>query len=563
MSANSVALPRSRIWFNSVFLKTLRDYRIAIFGWGLGIGLLMYTVLSAVSEVMGTPAARQVLVGLASQFAWIAEPVHVDTPGGYATWKYGFTILIVALWPILVGSRMLRGEEERGSMDTLLSLPRSRTQVAVQKLAAMWAALLVMALLIGLLTFAGGTAVKADFTFGEALLFGVNLALISGVFGSIALFLSQFTQERRAAAGIAGGLLALFIVVDMIHRVFAGPGAELISRFSPIYYYNLSKPLIPSYGTDPVAMLVMVAVSVVLSGAAIWLFARRDVGATVALPSWMRLPERAMRPEDALPVNAWSLRSLYARGLAKMALPTFWWTVGIAGFAAWMVFIAVQTQQNLEDLAKSSPFLAGVISKVGGGSADFIASLLGFFFVILAALLMAFAVTQASRWAADEEDGLQELVLATPQPRLKVILARYGALTTGTVIIAVVTLAATALAAVISGLTLDGGKLAAASLSTIPMGLLMAAIGYLAAGWLRTAIDTGLLSFLLVIWFAITFIGPDLNFPTGVLRLSALYYYGTPLVSGLPVGDTLIVLAVAAVALVLASVRFLRKDIGR
>ena len=124
------------MWFSSVFLKTLRDYRIAILGWGLGLGLLMYTVLSAVSALIATPAARADLVSLAGSFAWIAEPIHVDTAGGYATWKYGFTILIMALWPILVGSRMLRGEEERGSMDVLLSLPRGRARVALEKLAA-------------------------------------------------------------------------------------------------------------------------------------------------------------------------------------------------------------------------------------------------------------------------------------------------------------------------------------------------------------------------------------------------------------------------------------------
>src|SRR5690242_18573329 len=144
------------MWFSSVFLKTLRDYRIAIFGWGVGIGLLMYAVVSAVSSVMATPAARASLVSLARSFTWIAEPIKVDTPGGYATWKYGFTILVMALWPILVGSRMLRGEEERGSLDALLSLPRGRARVALEKLAAMWAALLAMAVLIGLLTFAGG-----------------------------------------------------------------------------------------------------------------------------------------------------------------------------------------------------------------------------------------------------------------------------------------------------------------------------------------------------------------------------------------------------------------------
>lgn len=542
------------MWFSSVYLKTLRDFRIAIFGWGVGTGLLMYAVLSAVSAVMGTAAARAKLVSLAQSFAWIAEPIKVDTPGGYATWKYGFTILVMALWPLLVGSRMLRGEEERGSMDALLSLPRGRARVALEKLAA-------MGLIIGLLTFAGGASAKADFSLGGALLFGLNLALICGVFGSIALLLSQFTQEQGAAASMTGGLLLLFIVLDMAHRVI--PNTEWLSRISPIYYYNLSKPLIPSYGVNPGALLVQLVLSILLSGAAIWLFVRRDVGAPVALPRWLRLPERTMSPERALPVNAWSLRSVYTRGLAMIAVPTFWWTVGIAGFAGWVVFIVKQTESKLSDLLTSSPTLANLIGKVGGGDATTNANLLSFLFAILPVLLMAFAVTQTSRWASDEENGRQELVLATPQSRLTVVLARFGALATGTVVIGVLTLVATALASAASGLKLDGGNLAAASLSMIPLGLLMAALGYLFSGWLRTAVDTGLLSFLLVIWFFISFVGPGLNWPDAALRLSAFYYYGTPLLHGLSLGNMLGVLAVGLVALTLASVRFARKDIGR
>ncbi|WIG61912.1 MAG: Efflux ABC transporter, permease protein [Ktedonobacterales bacterium] len=549
------------MWFGSVYLKTLRDFRIAIFGWGIGLGLLMYAVVTAISSVIATPEARASLVSLAGSFAWIAEPIKVDTAGGYATWKYGFTILVMALWPILVGSRMLRGEEERGSLDMLLSQPRGRGLVVLEKLAAMWTALLAMALLIGLLTYAGGARVNAEFTLSESLLFGLNLALICGVFGSIALLIAQFTQERRTASGITGGLLALFIVVDMIHRVI--PDTDWISRLSPVYYYNLSKPLIPSYGSNPVAMLVMVALSVVLSGAAIWLFLRRDVGAPVALPQWLQPPKRAMRPEQALPVNAWSLRSVYTRSLATIAVPTFWWTVVIAGFSAWMIFIVQQTEQKLRTLYEGSPLLKDLLTKVGGGDVNTNATLLSFFFVFLPVLLMAFAVTQAGRWAADEEDGLQELVLATPQSRLSVVLARYAAVATATVIIAMVTLALTTLASAASGLALNGGNLAAASLSIIPLGLLMAALGYLFSGWLRAAVDTGLLSFLLVIWFFITFVGPELNWPAGVQRLSAFYYYGTPLLHGLPLGDMLLVLAITVVALALASARFVRKDIGR
>jgi ABC-2 type transport system permease protein len=96
----------------------------------------------------------------------------------------------------------------------------------------------------------------------------------------------------------------------------------------------------------------------------------------------------------------------------------------------------------------------------------------------------------------------------------------------------------------------------------IPLGLLIAAIGYLASGWLRTAADTGLISFLLAAWFFISFVGPDLKWPEATLRLSAFYYYGTPLLHGLQFGDIAVVVVLAACALALATVRFMRKDIA-
>src|SRR5438270_4023112 len=378
---------RRAMWFRSVYHKTLTDFRVAILGWGAGMGLLMYVVLAAVPSLVATPQARASVVSLAGTFTWIAEPIAVDTPGGYVTWKYGLTILLIAIWSLLAGSRLLRGEEERGSLDALLSLPRGRVRVALEKLAAVWTALLGMGLLIGLLTFAGGKSVSADFGLGDALLFGLNVALICGVFGSIALLLSQFTQERGTAAGWTGGLLLFFIVLDMVHRVI--PNTEWLSRLSPVYYYNLSKPLVPGYGTNPAAMLVLLALCILLGGAAIWLFARRDVGGVVAGPSFLRLPERAARPERALPVNAWSLRSVYTRSLGMIAVPACWWTLAIAGFAGWMVVIAKQIETQMASLYASSPVLKDLVTKVGGGDVATNATILSFLFVFLPLLLMA------------------------------------------------------------------------------------------------------------------------------------------------------------------------------
>ena len=162
------------MWFKSIYLKTLREFRIAILGWGVGMGLLMYVVLAAVPSLIATPAARASVVSLGGTFAWIAEPIALDTPGGYVTWKYGLTILLIAIWSLLAGSRLLRGEEERGSLDALLSLPLGRVRVALEKLAAVWTALLLMGLLIALLAFAGGKSVSAGFGLGERRLAGLR-----------------------------------------------------------------------------------------------------------------------------------------------------------------------------------------------------------------------------------------------------------------------------------------------------------------------------------------------------------------------------------------------------
>ena len=546
------------MWLRNVFLKTLRDYRIPILGWGIGMGLVVVSPMASVASLVTTPEARQQLASIAASFAWNADAVAVTTIGGYATFKIGIFIFLITVWPILAGSRMLRGEEERGSLDVLLSVPRPRLRVALEKLAAMWTALLAMGLLIGLVAFGGGRTFGANFGLGDALLFGLDLALICAVFGGLALLISQFTQERGPAAGATAGLLLIFIVLDMVHRI--APNSEWISRLSPIYYYNLSKGLIPSYGVNAGAMLLLAVLAIGLGGMAVWLFNKRDVGGTVPLPRWLRLPER--QASRVLPVGDWSLRSVYARSLRTIAMPTLWWTLGIAGFAGWMVYAVQLLETQMSTLLSGNAGFTQLIKNIGGGDASLNAGFLSAMFVFLPLFLMAFAVTQVNGWSADEQDGRLELVLATPQPRLSVLLGRFAALASATIAISVVTLLVCAGSAAASGLQLNGGNLAAAILGMIPLGLLVAGIGYLASGWLRSAADTGLLSFLLAFWFFVSFIGPELKLPDVTLRLSPFYYYGSPLLNGLQLASILGVIAVAAVALALGALRFTRKDIG-
>jgi ABC-2 type transport system permease protein len=547
------------MWFRSVFLKTLRDYRVPIIGWGIGMGLTIVSPMASVATLISTPAQRAALAAVAAQFAWNADAVAVTTIGGYATFKIGIFVFIACIWPLLAGTRMLRGEEDRGSLDVLLSVPGSRVSIALQKVAAMWVALILIGLISGAIAYLGGVAFKGEFSLVDGLLWGLNLTLICMVIGGVALLISQFTHERGPAAGATAGLLIVFIVMDMMRRIF--PGTEWLSKLSPVYYYNLSKPIIPSFGVSVEGMLVQLAMAVALTGAAVWLFARRDIRDVVQLPWNIRL-SRPPASSKALPVGDWSLRSFYARSLGEIAMPTFWWGLGFAAFAAWMIVAVHQLANSLNTLLDSGPnsVAVQVLRNIGGGTSGLNALLLGAMFELLPVLLMAFAVTQVSRWASDEDEGRLEMVLAAPQPRAAVLLGRFAALATATIAVGIVTLLAGAIAAQLAGVSLDLTNLVEASLGMIPLGLLIAAIGYLASGWLRNAADTGLISFLLAAWFFISFVGPDLKWPDSTLRLSAFYYYGTPLLHGLQFGNVALILVVAAVALGAAVYRFTRKD---
>ena len=550
------------MWFTSVYLKTLRDSRIAIGACGLGLGALMAITIGLAESQLGTPQARAALLELAQSFRWYSEPVEITTPGGFATWRLGpFLALLPAIWALLAGSRALRGEEDRGSLDVLLSTPRSRARVALENLAALATAALLVGVALGLPTLAAGASVGAGFGPGAALLTGLNVALNASVFGSLALLISQFTRERGPAAALAGALLALSFVVDATGRTI--PQAGPIRWLSPVYYFGLSKPLVPGHGAHPAAMLVLALLAGSLGAAGVALFLRRDIGAPVRL----RAPAQpTARPGRAgwRPVRHWSVRSLYARSLGTLAVPTLWWALALAAYGAWMTALAKQTQANLAALYQGSELTGQLAARLGGGDPGTSAGYLNLVvFSFLPLLLAAFAVTQVGRWAGDEEDGRLELLLVAPSPRPHVILARFAALATAVALLGAVVLAAVAGAVAAAGLAIDGGRLVAAVLAMEPVALTVAAVGYLLAGWLRPAAVTGMLTALIAGSFFLGLVGPGLHWPERILQLSLFAQYGTPLLTGPDWAAMLRLLALSAGALAAATVRFARKDLAR
>ena len=396
-----------KFMLRNVLTKSLQDYRWAILGWGLGIGLLVYVVYSAYVKLLGTSAlSGPALQQLADQFRFFAEPIALNTPGGYVTYKYGELIpILVGIWTILAGSRMVRGDEERGAMDLLLGTPYSRVRLLLEKVGALTIAALLIGLLIGLLTMGGMAAAKATVLPGNALLYGLDIALAALFFGFLALLLSQF-MSRFAAASWAGGLMVVSFLLDGTGRTIASLSG--LQRVSPLFYYQLSKPLIPSYGTNVGGMLVLVVLCAIAVGISVPLFAMRDVGRTVfadvTVSPGAVAPSTAERNVQALASarRRTSVRAIWLQALARQRTSTFWWI-----FALFLVtgFLVILTKDVVSQVAAlfNNPNLEKLLN--GQNLATNAGFLAGILYVYLPLVVSLFAGVLAYRWASDLDQG--------------------------------------------------------------------------------------------------------------------------------------------------------------
>src|SRR5713101_543729 len=133
--------------FRSMLSKSLRDYRVPMLAWGLGLALFM-----TVGFATATPAVVTAFISFARILSFLGDPYAMNTPEGYITFRYMETTvpLLLSLWPILAGARLVRGEEERGTMDVLLATSQPRARLLLEKVGALFLALLVIALLFAL-----------------------------------------------------------------------------------------------------------------------------------------------------------------------------------------------------------------------------------------------------------------------------------------------------------------------------------------------------------------------------------------------------------------------------
>ncbi|HZC05779.1 MAG TPA: ABC transporter permease subunit [Ktedonobacterales bacterium] len=547
--------------FRAVWSKSLRSYRVAILAWGIGLGLLLMATAAA-SPSIATAAGQ--LSSVTQSFSFFGNPVAIGTPQGYITFKFlGLLPLLIGIWTIIAGAHLTRGDEERGSLDLLLGEPLSRRRLFGEKALAFAIGTVLMGALITLGLMLGLAAAKLPADPGGSLLAGVNIILSAFIYGALGLFFSQFTRTAGAAAGIAGAYMALDFLVAGAMRSSAGP--EWVSRLTINYYSELSKPIIANYGANPGALLVLLAISVVLVAASMWLFERRDAGDVVKL--WpQRFSQAAARRSQVAPATTLtraqsdlSLRGVTARALTASRLPIFWWIVGITIYGVYGVFIAQAAEKVFAKAFQSSAVLKVLFS--GSNLATNNGFIAAIEFTFIPFIIVLAAMFFAINWAQDLDRGQLENILSEPLPRWRLPLERFVTVVVGTVGLGLVAWLAPLVGGALSGLTLDGGLLASAGLGMIPLGLITGALVYALAGRIGSGTILGIVGGLASLSFLVELLRGMLKLPDWTLNLSIFHVYGEPMSNGINWTGTLIMLGLAVALLALATVRFTREDV--
>ena len=541
--------------FHSILSKSLRDYRVPMLAWGFGLLVFM-----AAEVAMATPTVVTAYLSLVKILSFWGDPYAMNTPEGYITFRYLETAwpILLSIWPILAGARLVRGEEERGTMEVLLATSQSRTRLLLEKVNALVIALLVIAVLFAVGVVGGFAALGGGHVdFVRALLAGLNLVLLAFFFGMVALLLSQVTTGRRAAAGWTSGLLILFVFLYMAGRELNGSWVQYLS---PVYYYNLNRPLIAGFPDQPLAALLLLGLAVLCLGGSVFLFARRDIGRSAiesqreVASSRQQALRSLSRAEREVSTRTVGLQTLFADGWSS-----FWWLLGIVAFCALWQFLTPGIQKFVNQVVQQTPWLAHYLYDTPTNTNT---ALLGtIVFAFAPALVVILALTLALKWSSDLEDSRLELVFSTPQSRQRVLLERFGANALIVLLATIVTWLTLTIGALLINLSINQGRLLAASFSMLPPALITIGLVYALAGRLRYGAVLGIVTAYLVLSYLQESLEGNIQFPGWVTSLSIFHLYGNPAFLGMDWTNFLGMTGVAIALLVISLLQFRYVDI--
>jgi ABC-2 type transport system permease protein len=433
---------------------------------------------------------------------------------------------------VFAAVRVLRGEEDAGRQELVLTGALSRRTAYVAALAAvglaagvLWLAL--MAAFVAAHLHAGASAYLALATVSPALPF-------LGV-GALA---SQLAPNRRVALQLALSIVGTGYLIRVVADLSAGLG--FLRWATPLGW---SEELRPFASSQPVVLLLPAAFGLLLLGVAGAIATRRDSGRGV------------LHSTDTAAPRLGLLGSPTALALRSQRGSLIGWVVGIGVFA--LVIGILSTSFTSANVSAS---LRKQLHKIGGSSFTTPAGVLGFYFLLFVFAISLYACSQIAAIRREEADQQLETLFALPVRRDRWLLGRLLLAAAGSALLAV-TAALFAWAGAASQHAHVGlPRLLEAGANCLPAALLFLALSSLGFALLPRA-SSGIAYGLVSVAFVWQLIGGIVGAPHWLLDVTPFQHVGLVPSQAFRATGAVTMLVVAA-AVALASIwSFRRRDL--
>lgn len=518
---------------------TRRAWRGALI-WGAVFGLSVWVLASQFAKEYPTTADRAKLVEtLGSNVGWSAlfGPLrNIGTVAGYtASHLVGVYGLIGAVWGLLAGTRLLRGEEEAGRWELPLAGQTTRRRATAAAVAGLGIALLLLWWVTAAATVAVGRSADARFSVTASLFAATAMVALAAMFLAVGALCSQLAATRRQAAGLAAAVFGAAYLLRLI--AWSGTSVRWLRWASPLGWVDELRPLT---GSRPVMLVPIVGFIAALVAATIIVAGRRDLGAGV-------LPARDTRaPRTRLLNGPVGLAHRLGRGTA------LGWT---AGLALGGLLVGLLTKTTAEVWANQS---GGVIANLAGTAGG--AAYLGLVFLLFAFLVAMAAAAQVGASREDEAEGYLDNLLGRPVARLAWLGGRFAVSAAHVVAFGVAAGLSTWIGAAATGAGLSFGTVLAAGINVIPAAMFVLGIGTLAHGIAPRL--AGPIAYGLVAWsFLVEIIGASIGASRWLLDLSILHHIARAPATPMRWDSAAILVAVGLAAAAVGALAFARRDL--
>ena len=255
----------------AVVRRAVRDRRRAVLAWGGSLGALCAFMAAIYPSIQ--KSIEQVIkhypAGLKEAFGAQA----MNTVEGYVHAEM-FSLIVplaIAFFVIRAVSGPIVLAEERGQLDTILSLPISRTVLLFGSYLAVALISLAIMAVIGVTTFVGGSIAGTHISAGAVAAGAIGVWPLALLCGGIAALASGALHRARAVSGISLGVVVSMYAIDLAGRL--APDLKGIRWISAFRYYGA--PL--RDGIDLGSFIGLIGAGLVLVAIGARLLERRDV----------------------------------------------------------------------------------------------------------------------------------------------------------------------------------------------------------------------------------------------------------------------------------------------